>query len=54
MECKLCPVALQCGRGLFKGCCFEIDFKEDESKDVEIEYEIIEGFDGLPVDFMIF
>ena len=49
----MCPVSLQCGRGFLKGCCFK-NSKEDESEDVEVEYEIIECFEDLPVDFMMF
>jgi len=30
MECEICPVHLQCGRGLFKGCPYEVDDTPDE------------------------
>lgn len=54
MECEKCEVSLKCARGYFKGCPFEVDFKEEDVLKVEVEYQVIEDFNDLPVDFMIF
>ena len=54
MECEVCELALKCARGYFKGCLFEVDFKEEEDTLKIEEYQVINDVDDLPENFMFF
>jgi len=55
MECEICPRAVRarCGRGLFKGCPYEVD-TDDEIDDVfcgPLQERYITSFEELECEF---
>ena len=57
MECAICPVSLQCGRGFFSHCPYEVDDTPQKVKDVfvgPLKEVYITSFEDLELEFQGF